>query len=123
MKGTYRILAIPGTRGYVAPELYANPTDDSAVPFSVDFYSMGVLYWVALGNEIPMGARQEDDPCLLQTAVKQVLEDKKEYGLIGELVIEETTTRKRPSYENIRRTLVSLARDHNISSADLLQHS
>lgn len=123
MKGTYRILAIPGTRGYVAPELYANPADDSAVPFSVDFYSMGVVYWVALGNEIPMGAQQEHDPCLLQTAVKQVLEEKKEYGLIGELVIEETATRKRPSYESIRRTLVSLARERNISSADLLRHS
>ena len=127
MRGTYRNLAIPGTPGYVAPELYANHTDDSAVPFSVDFYSMGVVYWVALGNEIPMMESDENEhenPCLLQTAVEQVLEEKNEYSLIRGLVIEETRTRKRPSYEIIRRTLVSLAREHNtVSAADLLQHS
>ena len=123
MRGTYRNLAIPGTPGYIAPELYAN---HAAVPFSVDFYSMGVVYWVA-GNEIPMMESDENEhenPCLLQTAVEQVLEEKNEYSLIRELVIEETRTRKRPSYETIRRTLVSLAREHHtVSAADLLQHS
>ena len=41
----------PGTRGYIAPELYERPLPDQ-VPFSVDFYSMGVVYWEALGNHI-----------------------------------------------------------------------
>lgn len=83
------------------------------VPFSVDFYSMGVVYWEALGNHIVLHhsdkkeASKEDkknDASELENSVDQVLKEKEKekaanletYSFISKLVNE------RPSHQDIR---------------------
>ena len=130
MKGDYSA-NIPGTPGYIAPEvveLYERRLSANAqsvpdkVPFWVDFYSMGAVYWEALGNHIKRHSDEKKDASELEKikllaklekanasefkkAVDQVLKEKEKekaanlatYRFISKLV------KERPSHQDIKQ--------------------